>query len=98
MNGLRFREGDLARLVVARTSHSIQYLGQVMTVFAVGPFKDGHEFPSLPGHKRGIARADGDYGLLLDRDTGFMAYDWKLAKVDPPAEPESLTRREECEA
>lgn len=91
MSGLRFKVGELARIVVAMdpTNH-----GKVVEINAVGPFKAGHRLAWQGKHR--MALVDCDY-FIAGEAGEWVARDWHLQKLDPSAEPESITRREEVE-
>lgn len=88
MNGLRFKVGDLVRVVVALPVDHPVVNGSVGTILEVGEFEDtrGLLFP---------------YDIDFPEDHGSefttVCHDWQLAPVNPPVEPASLTRREDCE-
>ena len=80
MSGLRFKVGELALFAVARTGDGQHWVGEVVQVIAVGALT------------RSLAIVD--YGVESpDGETGGC-YDWQLRKLDPPAEPLSLTRQQ----
>lgn len=88
MNGLRFKVGEMAILAVALRRHDL--LGTHVSVEKI--------------HQRPAGSACVDNSTLLvacdyivehvDGSKGSVA-DWQLRKIDPPAEPASLTRQ--CE-
>lgn len=89
----RFKIGDLAKLVVCK---GVVPRGSIVEVAVVRP-----EFGKIYGigdrlHK--IHKPNMDYAVLYGADGNlYVVYDWQLAPLDPPAEPASLTRREELE-
>lgn len=93
MSGLRFKQGELAILVVARGKKSSAALGDQVLIHAVGPFRRGDTFhPYRPGSDISKAMQDVDYAVIAPTG-GIMCMDWQLRKIDPPAELESITRR-----
>lgn len=92
MNGLRFKVGEMAIVAVAMNPVN---QGKVVEIIAVGPFKAGHRVVVNGVRRRSLE--DCDY-FLDQSPPGGLAHDYQLRKIDPPAEPESITRREECEA
>jgi len=99
MSGLRFKVGELAKVIAARFP---RFQNEVVQIVAVGPFKIGDVVQvDLAG---GVIRIDYacDYVTDIreehDIPRWISFHDWQLAKLDPPAEPESITRREEVEA
>jgi len=85
MNGLRFKVGELAIYAVPWSPRCNPYVGQQCEVIKAG-------------HVCVIEGVFVDYDLLFSDGIKIAAYDWQLRKLDPPAEPESITRREEVEA
>jgi hypothetical protein len=95
MNGLRFDLGEIAILVIARGPESSAALNTQCDVCAVGPFRED-QIVQL-SDRWGIVGCQCDY--LINACSGIICVmDWQLRKIDPPAEPESLTMREEVEA
>ena len=88
MSGLRFKVGELARIVVAMdpTNH-----GKVVEINAVGPFKAGHRL-AWQGNYR-IALVDCDY-FIAGEAGEWIALDWHLQKLNPPDEPVDMTTAE----
>ena len=82
MSGLRFKTGDLARFVVARYVEGISDVGKVVEIAFVG---------CVSNHGNLM-----DYACYLDGKPWGSVYDWQLQPINPPAEPASLTRSEEC--
>lgn len=92
MNGLRFKVGELAIFAIATKANGIPYVGCNIEIMYIGPFHAGQQW-------NGIAIPnDCDYLLLAKDGRKGAAFDWQLRKLDPPAEPESITRREEVQA
>lgn len=87
MSGLRFKVGELAIIAVA----SPENVGKIVQIDAVGPFASFDSIPWRGGRR--YALVDCDY-FIGDQ---WIAHDWQLRKLDPPAEPASLTSTEECE-
>jgi len=79
MSGLRFKAGELARVIF-----SVDHPGDIVEIVAVGSFRARCGTPS-------------DY-IVLHATGVFVIQDWRLAKIDPPAEPASLTRETDVEA
>jgi hypothetical protein len=94
---LRFKVGELAIVAVGRGKKSLRLIGEEVRIHCVGPFRSGDTFlPSDPTKLWGQALQDGDYACTSSLG-GFMAMDWQLRKIDPPAEPASLTHQVEEE-
>lgn len=91
MSGLRFKVGELARLMVTAYTPLV---GEIVEIESVGPFPKDYLFPD--GSHSGY---DADYTVIC-RGVSCTAVDHLLAKIDPPSEPTSLTRKTgvECEA
>lgn len=89
---MRFKEGDLARVVVSFTS---SHIGNIVEIFSVGRFFSG-QMVRQPGGD-GFMIYDADYILNeIWPDGNFSTCDdWQLQPIDPPAEPASLTRQSE---
>ena len=85
MTGLRFKVGDLARVVVTSGPHSQLHLGGVVEIAEVNAANlDGETI---------------DYATSCDCvkwSRGCGLYDWQLQPINPPTEPASLTRSGEC--
>jgi hypothetical protein len=89
MNGLRFKVGELA--IVAVDIHGGGAAGNIVEILKVGPIA--------------CWASDGIFGTF-DYETSSPRKEWEsafcmdieLRKIDPPAEPASLKRHEECEA
>ena len=86
MNGLRFKVGDLARVAVITDADDADVINKFVEIVAIGEFN--------PDVGR-VFDYDADYG---DSEFLFTCMDYQLRKIDPPAEPASLTRTEDCEA
>jgi hypothetical protein len=83
MSGLRFGVGELAIYAVPWDEECLPVAGHIFKVDEVGPLEDG----------------DGvlvDYMISNEEHEG-SCYDWQLRKIDPPAEPASLTRESDVE-
>lgn len=79
MSGLRFKLGDLAVFAVARTVRGIPYVGLECIVILAG---------EAPDDEGGLQ----DYWVRYEDTTEASVADWQLRKINPPAEPASLTR------
>jgi len=79
----RFKVGELARFVVPIWPGQISHVGEVVEIIQLDPP------PGMHGKRDYLCRWHEKEGQLLD---------YQLAKLDPPEETDSLTRREECEA
>jgi hypothetical protein len=90
MSGRRFKVGDLARYVVARSEPMTRFVGEIVEVVAVN-VREGDE---LLG---GSVHANADYAFLGPGGERGLAMDYQLAPIDPPPEPLDLRRVEECE-
>lgn len=89
---MRFKKGDLARYVVPLGTRGIASVGAVVEILAVGARVCEDPYT-------GKVEKWGDYTITDPRGiTAFrVCADYQLAPLDPPAEPASLTRREELE-
>lgn len=85
MSGLRFKAGELAMLVVV--VHPENH-GRIIEIAAVGPFQIGDLICTETRYFR--CTRDCDYATADRWATGV--FDYQLRKIDPPAEPVSLTR------
>lgn len=93
---MRFCEGELAKFVVASTTIGLLYVGNVVEIAAVGPYKKGCRI-TFKG-KDFITKNNTDYlCVMLDHVNPITVHDWQLQKLDPPVEPASMTRKEELE-
>lgn len=81
MSGIRFKEGDIVRLIVARSERTVIYVGSECSIYMI----------------RGVDDRDNpkDYGVIMSDGECFAFMDWQLAPINPPAEPASLTRHSE---
>jgi len=98
VSGLRFKVGEFAIYAVSIDAKSGPYVGCLCEVFRVGPFHQGEriQLPRLYGWE---ARSDIDCDYVVEFPDLYAAvHDWQLRKIDPPAEPASLTCDSECEA
>ena len=85
MSGLRFKVGDLVRVVVACGPHSQLHLGGVVEITRLWQVDE--------------TGRPVDYATTCDcipDQSGCALRDWQLQPINPPAEPASLTRSEEC--
>lgn len=96
MNGLRFQPGEAAVFAVATDPSGLPGIGAHVDVLLVGPIQAGDVLRY--GEVFGVAHADADY--LIDWPDGEfgLVRDWQLRKINPPAEPESITRQLEVTA
>lgn len=95
---LRFSVGDLARIVVAVSPDTAQSLGNVVEVVLVGPWPAGSAI-QVPGDRLALIYYPTDYLINTGGPRPWMfCDDYILAPIDPPAEPESLTRDSSFEA
>jgi hypothetical protein len=92
MSGLRFKVGDMALVAVAMNPKN---LGDVVQILAIGPYRIGDVVIGPHGGPV-LLRTSADY-FVDGRSICQTAFDWQLRKLDPPAEPASLTRTKECE-
>lgn len=96
MSGLRFKVGELALFVFATDPSGIGSEMETVEIHAVGPFKTGDRI-TIYGRTLPI-RGRGDYVIrYVGTTAGGLVKDYQLRKIDPPAEPASLTRTKECE-
>jgi hypothetical protein len=95
---LRFKQGDLAILMIARSTKSQPHVGKVGVIDRVGPMKPGDTF--FWKGRWCVVDGAGDYVWTCGDDVscGVVPMDWQLLKIDPPAEPESLRHMEDVEA
>lgn len=93
MNGLRFKVGELAIFVCPSHSTGIGHEGTTVRVAEVGPYRTG-QYVQCVGV---IASYNFDY--VIDWPSGHIGFvrDWQLQKLDPPAEPKTMTVVEEME-
>ncbi len=85
---MRFKAGDLARVVVAGPKN----IGAIVEIALVGPFPVGKVIYLDGSHWR--FKECADY-VCTDHES---VMDYQLAPINPPAEPASLTREKNCEA
>jgi hypothetical protein len=84
MSGLRFKVGDLAVIAVVRNPTFQHLLGRQVTITGI--------------HTRTIYDTYEDYRLdFFNGNHHACCMDWQLRKLDPPAEPASLTRESDVE-
>ena len=89
---MRFVEGEMARVVVCTNP---RYQNEVVEVIGVGPYKQ-FDMVKLPGRLLLVSN-DCDY-IVQAGEYGKLAFDYQLAKIEPPAEQETITKAEETEA
>lgn len=89
MNGLRFKEGEPAIYAFANHQEATEFVGSIVTIDMVGPFRARS---GLSGKE-----SNADYRVLLHTGETMSVLDCQLRKLDPPVEPASLMRIEECE-
>ncbi|HEY4145203.1 hypothetical protein [Pinirhizobacter sp.] len=97
MKGLRFSIGDIAVFAVARCSDSNRFIDRECIVRMIGPYARGQILPHPVKGNPCFVDADGDYVVVFANGLAACPLDWQLRKLDPPAEPESITRREDAE-
>jgi hypothetical protein len=83
MSGLRFKVGEMAIYAVPCCEECMPVVGDIFKIDECGPTNDGDGVPV-------------DY-MISNEEREGPCFDWQLRKIDPPAEPASLTRHEECE-
>lgn len=86
---MRFKVGDLAKIVVAMRHENH---GRIIQIRAVGPFRIG-DVVTVDKHTM-VIRWACDYA---SDERGWTCYDYQLQPINPPAEPVSLTRTKEEE-
>lgn len=84
---LRFKVGDSAIYGLARANTRdapcLKYVGQMVLIEGVGPFKRG-ELKKIEGgvtHRFGM---DSDYSIVAADGHGMSVMDWQLIKLDDP--------------
>lgn len=86
---MRFKVGEMAMVAVDLSGKGRE--GSVVTILEVGPIyvrkKDGT-----------VKKWDYKTTPVFEDEKWCYAWDIELRKIDPPAEPASLTREEEKEA
>lgn len=90
MNGLRFEVGELAVIAADVCGEGCE--GSIVEILEVGPLWDWTHvgtYERFDYKTTSPKPEEWDYGLV---------YDIELRKLNPPAEPASLTRVEEPEA
>lgn len=90
---MRFEEGELARVAV---STNPRYQGVIVTIVKVGPFKQ-YDVVRIGETRMLMLANDCDYVVNAEGDMK-LAFDYQLAKLNPPAEEEALVKEEEWEA
>lgn len=86
---MRFEVGELAKVVVSTNPAAV---GMVVSILAVGPFKQ-YDMIRIP-HRLLMIANDADYAV----DTALgakLAFDYQLAKLNDPDEPLSAVKAEE---
>lgn len=87
---MRFRAGDLVKLVVARNELGISNIGKIAEVIFVGPVGAMGRWPD------GLISGSGDdYSIDYGDGESIGVRDWQLQPINPPEEPKSLTREKE---
>ena len=96
MSMLRFEAGEMAIFAVAMFPSAFGHQGEQVEVLHRGPFGAG----SLVTIRGYTWRIDRDVDYAIGWRDGYIGCvrDWQLRKINPPAEPATLTRREEVEA
>lgn len=93
MSRLRFVTGEVAIFAVPTVEHAFSNVGEQVVIMEIGPFKKG-DMCRTAGKM-----VEDTFDYVAEFSDGlFGVKDWQLAKLNPPAEPESITRREEVEA
>lgn len=92
-NGLRFKTGDLARFVVPYVDEAIPLVGTVVEIVSVGPFAPGESTRDGLFNGTDVVM---DY-IIRNTEGSGLAKDWQLAPLEPPAEPNAITRPEDIE-
>ena len=87
---LRFNVGELAIFVLARKQSGKRYVGQVVEIHSIGPFKAGYETHWVPR-----LMSDADYLVKAADGRGGAAKDWQLVKLGDP--DQQVTRQAEEE-
>jgi hypothetical protein len=91
---LRFAVGESAVIAISASGSR----GKIVEILAVGPFKEGDVVRTPDGELRTCTH-EADYVATHVSPTPERPFalvrDYKLRKIDPPAEPASLTRRSE---
>lgn len=90
---MRFQIGEMAIYAVAQQASGINLVGKECSIEQVGPFPEGHSFGD---GRRTVTPAD--YRVRFADGQTAAPKDWQLRKINPPKEPESLTRRQEATA
>ena len=91
MSGLRFKVGELAIFQFSITGIDPQDMGELCEVAELGPYPIG-SFTT-----KGPTTRVCDYLVQFADGSCRYCTDIELRKIDPPAEPASLTRESECE-
>jgi hypothetical protein len=87
---MRFEVGDLARLVVSATRP-----GSIVEIFGKGPYVPGKSYSyNYKGELRifKCSLHGSDYVIDFNGKAAVTVSDWRLAPLEPPEEPKSLTR------
>lgn len=95
---MRFKVGEMAKMVVARDSLQQAYVQQECVVERIGPFPVGTfmRHPSNP-LAYGTTLLACDYIVLFADKAAGLVMDWQLQKLNPPDEPEAMRRDETIE-
>jgi hypothetical protein len=88
MSGLRFKVGELAVFYIPRHPCGVSGIGRIVEVVEVGPIQQGQICQSTG---KPLDVGPRDYIVQMDGFRGSCD-DYQLRKLDPPAEPVSLTR------
>lgn len=94
---MRFVVGELARLVVPNNPEN---MGKIYEIYAVGPYAAG-DIAVLPNGTKYRIVMETAYFFTSKSNSGkhlYINHDWRLQKIDPPAEPKSLIRSTETHA
>ena len=82
---MRFKVGDVAIFAVAGSAETSRMIGEQCEIKVAGVKKGAYYF-GIP------SSIDCDYLIFFSDGTGTLSMDWQLRKIDPPAEPVSITR------
>jgi hypothetical protein len=89
MTALRFRVGEMAIFWTARGPSGQPYVGQIVEVIAVGPWKAGFLLNGVP------LKNDNDYKFLLPNGKNGVCKDFALIKLQDPDQGIDVTEEQE---
>jgi hypothetical protein len=89
---MRFKVGDIVKLVVARTTRSLPFLNEEFEIVQVGPFQKGELYFWYGDYTMSPSVANADYALLVSGNRLMLVMDWQLAKLNPDEEPAAFIR------